>query len=220
MIMHTRLILGALLFSVSYASLRADTTHALCEIYAKGKDQMEKSIACDFSQRQGFINIVRSDGISHDLSPDENAVGTFHDQHGSLVYRESGLGEQGLIFRFPAESIYVYWDTSALDSPAEEDNWTAPFTTQDYDATTRLNCKAAGDSEFGSCPAGISRMENNQASITIQDQMGKQFTLNFMTGYVNSTGGEVKAHREGDTWVVETAEGAVYEIPVAAIEGG
>ena len=54
----------------------------------------------------------------------------------------------------------------------------------------------------------------------IQRQFGKQFTINFMTDYVNATVGEVDARLEGDTWLVTRDNGEVYEVPLAAIEGG
>jgi hypothetical protein len=176
-------------------------------------------LACTFSQRQGNVSIDRSDGISHDLQPAGEAVGNFRDQHGNTVYRQSGLGDQGLIFRFPDESVYVYWNTAARE-PATPDHPTWPFTTQDYDATTLLRCRAVGDSEFGECPAGILRMEDKQASIVVQDRAGAQFTINFMAGYVNATNRKVDARLEGDIWIITVDNEEVYEIPLAAIEGG
>ncbi len=104
--------------------------------------------------------------------------------------------------------------------PVDGDNWSAPFTTEEYDATTRLNCKAPGDSEFGSCPAGIARMDNGQASITVQNQLGEQFTINFMTEYVNAANRELEARLDGDLWILHFANGEVWEVPLAAIEGG
>ena len=123
----------------------ADTIDAACEIYPRGEDHTDVLIPCSFSQRQGYINIVRSDGVTHDLSPVGNTPGNFEDQDGRTVKRQSGLGDQGQIFRFPEESVYVYWNTSRL-TPAEDDSWAAPFATEDYDATTRLRCRAAGAS--------------------------------------------------------------------------
>jgi hypothetical protein len=201
----------------------ADSAEARCDIYPKGSDKVEKMIPCTFGQRQGYITITRNDGVTHDLTPVGDKPGNFRDQDGRPVYRQSGLGSEGLIFRFPDISIFLYWDTSALH-PSEADNPTAPFATKlaggDYDATTLLRCKAAGDKEFGNCPAGILRMENRQASIVVQSRLGKQFTINFMTDYVNATVGEVEARLEGDTWVVTRDNGEVYEVPLAAIEGG
>ncbi len=69
--------------------------------------------------------------------------GNFLDQQGRPGYRQSGLGDQGLIFRFDDESVYVYWNTVALH-PQNENNPTWPFTTADYDATTLLHCQAGG----------------------------------------------------------------------------
>lgn len=201
----------------------ADWTEARCEIYPKGSDRLEKMIPCTFGQRQGFITITRKDGVTYELTPVGDAPGNFRDQKGRPVYRQSGLGSDGQIFRFEQESVYVYWDTSA-SKPPEADNPTAPFSTRheggDFDATTLLRCKAAGDSAYGNCPAGIMRMEDRQASITIQSQLGKQFTVNFMTGYVNATDHQVDAKLDGDTWTLTLDNGEVYEVPLAAIEGG
>jgi hypothetical protein len=201
----------------------ADSTQARCEIYPKGSDKLEKMMPCTFGQRQGYITITREDGVTYDLSPVGDKPGNFRDQDGRTVYRQSGLGEAGLIFRFPNESLFVWWDNAASGA-ASADNATAPFATKyaggEYDATALLRCKAAGDREFGSCPAGILRMENRQASIVIQSQLGKQFTLNFMTDYVNATVGEVKAKLNGDLWTVTRDNGEVYEVPLSAIEGG
>ena len=180
-------------------------------------------VPCTFGQRQGFITITRDDGVTHELTPVGHAPGNYRDQHSRPVHRQSGLGTDGQIFRFEHESVFVFWDTSALH-PSEQDNATAPFSTKhaggDYDATTLLRCKAAGDKEYGNCPAGIARMEDRQASVTVQSQLGKRFTINFMTGYVNATNRQVDARLEGDTWIVKCDNGEVYEVPLAAIEGG
>jgi hypothetical protein len=214
-------IVAAALMAVAWTgSTLADWTDARCDIYPKGEDHASKMIPCTFSQRQGYITITRDDGVTHDLSPVSDKAGNFRDQDGRTVYRQSGLGDQGLIFRFPDESVYVYWNTDALKPQSDEENWTAPFTTDEYDATTRLRCRAAGDSEFGSCPAGILRMEDGQASIVVQNQLGEQFTINFMKDYVNAANREVEAKLEGDTWVLDFADGEVWEVPLAAIEGG
>lgn len=197
----------------------ADSASAACEVYPIGEDHTDVFIPCTFSQRQGYIAINRSDGVTHDLSPVGDAPGNFKDQDGRAVMRQSGLGDQGLIFRFPDESVYVYWDASRLEA-ADEENWTAPFTTDDYDATTRLRCRAAGETEFGSCPAGIARMEHRQASITVQNQLGETFTINFLSDTVNASNRELKARLKDDTWTLDFANGETWEIPRAAIEGG
>lgn len=92
----------------------ADSAQARCDVYPKGEDHTNVSIPCVFSQRQGFITINRSDNMNHELTPQGNVVGNFKDQDGNMVYRQSGLGKIGVIFRFKNESIYVYWDTAGL----------------------------------------------------------------------------------------------------------
>ena len=198
----------------------ADWTDARCDIYPRGEDHADKMIACTFGQRQGYITITREDGVTHELSPVGDVPGNFRDQQGRMVYRQSGLGEAGLIFRFPDESVYVYWEAASLQRQPEADNATAPFSTEEYDATTLLRCRAEGQSEFETCPAGILRMEGGQASIVIQSPGGAQFTINFMTDYVNAANREVDARLQGDTWTVTIDGSEVYEVPLAAIEGG
>ncbi|MCB1866261.1 MAG: hypothetical protein KDG50_12625 [Chromatiales bacterium] len=197
----------------------ADWREASCDIYPKGEDHSNKSIHCTFAQRQGYITITREDGISHDLTPKGDRVGNFLDQDGHTVYRQSGLGDQGVIFRFPTESVFVYWNAGRLE-PADPSNPTWPFTTKGYHATTLLRCRGVADAEFEQCPAGILRMENRQASVVIQNQAGEQFTINFMTDYVNATNRKAEAKLNGDTWSVTIDDKEIYEVPLAAIEGG
>jgi hypothetical protein len=217
------LALLALAASAAWAiPCSADWTEARCDIYPKGSDRLEKMIACTFGQRQGAVTITRSDGVTHDLEPVGDSPGNYRDQNGRPVYRQSGLGSQGQIYRFPDISIFVYWDTSALH-PSDADNPTAPFATKyaggDYDATTLLRCKASKESGYGNCPAGILRMEDRQASVVVQSPLGEQFTINFMKDYVNATNHEVTAKLDGDTWILSLDNGEVYEVPLAAIEG-
>jgi len=201
------------------ATSAADSTDARCDIYARGADHTDKMIPCTFSQRQGDITISRGDGVTHDLAPVGDLPGNFHDQNDRPVYRQSGLGDQGLIFRFPDESVYVYWSTAALDR-ADQENPTAPFSTDEYDATTLLRCRAAGDAGFASCAAGIRRMDGGQASIVIRNQRGEQFTINFLKDVINATNREVEATLAGDIWTVTINGSEIYEVPLAAIEGG
>lgn len=209
----------ALVTAMQAAPGLADWTEARCDVYPAGEDHTDAMIPCRFSQRQGYVTIDRSDGVTHDLAPEAGTPGNFRDQDGRAVYRQSGLGDQGLIFRFPDESVYVYWSTAALQ-PAQADNPTWPFTTADYDATTLLRCRAAADAEAASCPAGVLRMEDRQASVVVMSPAGEQFTINFMRDYINATNRDVDAVMEGDTWILTVDGREVYEVPLAVIEGG
>lgn len=211
---------AALVAAVTCVPAFADWTDARCDIYPAGSDHTDTMLGCTFSQRQGYITITRQDGVTHELAPAGEQPGEYRDQQGRDVKRELGLGDAGLIFRFPDESVFVYWDTAALRPVPDEDNPTAPFSTADYDATTLLRCRAAGGDEYGRCPAGVLRMEGGQASVVVQSQAGEQFTINFMHDYVNATNRKAEARLKGDTWIVVIDDADVYEVPLAAIEGG
>lgn len=216
----TRWLAIAAMLGVAWTTqCAADSTKARCDIYPAGDDHAAKMIGCDFSQRQGYVTIARADGVTHELSPVGDSPGNYRDQGGRAVSRHADLGDQGQIYRFPDESVYVYWSTAALD-PAAEDNPTAPFSTKDYNATALLRCRAAGAAAFGTCPAGVLRMDGGQASVVVQSPGGQQFTINFMTDYVNATNRKADARREGDTWTVTIDGAEVYEVPLAFIEGG
>jgi hypothetical protein len=63
-------------------------------------------------------------------------------------------------------------------------------------------------------------MEDRQASIVVISPAGEQFTINFLTDIVNATNRNVDASLDGDLWTVTIDDGDVYEVPLAAIEGG
>lgn len=205
-------------------AVNADTAKAQCEIYPAGSDRVQATVPCAFSQRQGYITITRDDGVVHDLSPEGDTPGNFTDQDGEVVYRQSGLGSAGQIFRFPEISLFVYWDRGA--SGDKNASPTAPFSTDDYDATALLPCGPSASDLNGSCPAGVMRMEDGQASVTTLDAEDQQFTMNFMKDistkepYVNATNRAAEALLEGDVWTVTIDGARVYQVPLAFIEGG
>ena len=94
----------------------SDTAAARCDVYPLGESKASKSLPCQFSQRQGYVSITRSDGIAYHLSPKDNGIGNYLDQDGQPVYRRSGLGAEGLIFQMPELSVYVYWDATLQDA--------------------------------------------------------------------------------------------------------
>lgn len=111
-------------FGISVAA-KADTVPSHCDLYAPGEDYASLSSNCTFSQRQGYISIqLQEDGAHYDFSPIANSgPGNFTDQNGNPVYRQSGLGDAGQIFRLgDGSALYVYWDTSSSygSSPVQE----------------------------------------------------------------------------------------------------
>lgn len=177
-------------------------------------------LPCTFGQRQGAVTISRADGVTHDLTPFGEQPGNYRDQYGDPAYRQSGLGREGLIFRLARESVFVYWDTSALHPESDPDNPTAPYTTADYDATTLLRCGVVDAVKAGLCPAGILRMAGGEASLVITGPGGGEFTINFLAEGVSATADEIEARIEHETWIVTVNGTDRYEVPLAAIEGG
>lgn len=104
----------SMLMSGAAPSVLADTVDARCDIYPKGADTASASLACSFSQRQGFVRIQRADGVVHELAPAPSGPGVYRDQRGQAAYRQSGLGSRGQIYRLAKESVFVYWDTAGL----------------------------------------------------------------------------------------------------------
>ncbi|PSW20691.1 hypothetical protein C9I98_07540 [Photobacterium sanctipauli] len=114
---HFRVALGLGLLGVVLAAsnVLADSTDARCDIYPKGADKPSHQYLCVFSQRQGYVTIDRGDGVYYDFRPVGDDPGRYQDSEGQAVYRQSGLGKEGLIFKLETESVYVYWDTSGLE---------------------------------------------------------------------------------------------------------
>lgn len=208
-----------------FVEANADTVAARCDVYPLGEDHTSVSIPCEFSQRQGFVTIARSDGVYHDLKPVGNEPGNFSDQHGRTVYRQSGLGKYGLIFRFPDESVFVFWDppsSAAMNSAGDPaDSPTAPYTTREYDATTLFTCSIGSPSYDQDCPAGILRGDSGSASIRIMNPMGEERVLNFDQGDVTTPGDGVLGWRrqEGD-WHINIDDNEFYIVIEAAVYGG
>jgi hypothetical protein len=210
-------------FLISPAAM-ADWTDARCDVYPGGEDHASASIPCVFGQRQGYITINRSDGVSHDLSPQDDAPGHFRDANGRDVYRQSDLGKAGQIFRFADESVYMFWDTAGLPGNSDEDNYAAPYSTAKFDATTRLPCSLQGHVTIGNdgCAAGINRgPKSGQAVIAIMRSDGVERILQFDGDSVISPGkGKIHAQWQSDEWTITIDDIESYRIPVAAIDGG
>lgn len=215
-------ILAALLF-LALRPVSADTTEARCDAYPKGEDRATSTGPCQFSQRQGFVSIQWPDGKRYELRPDADVAGNYTDQHGKPAYRQSGLGEEGLIFRMTDESVYVYWDAStvqAMNNP-DPNSPTAPYTTADYDATTVLPCSFGQPGRDSACPAGILRGDNGSASVRIMKADGGERILNFSGDRV-STPDDARLHTsqtDGD-WLIGVDGQEFYRVPEAAIFGG
>ena len=201
-----------------WSSALADSVDARCDLYPLGEDHASATVACIFSQRQGFVTISLDNGVVYELHPSGDSPGNYLDEHGQPAFRQSGLGADGLVFRLQEESIYVYWSTTGLPGEGPVDPQ-QPYSTKSFDATTQFRCYT-DSAAVQLCAAGVARMGDGQASITITGITGEEFTINFMSDYVNSAGHQIDTSFDGDTWMVVVDATEYYEIPRAAIEGG
>ena len=215
---------AALLAVAAAPAVIADSVKARCDVYPKGEDRASASVPCTFSQMQGNVYIDRSDGVSYALSTTNKGAGNYLDQSGRPAYRQSGLGDGGLIFRLATESVYVYWDASPSGPAAKQaDNPTAPYTTADYDATTLLPCSIGEASHDRSCPAGIRRGKagSGNASIWVEAPDGSERELRFEHGDVTTPGeGKLTWGKQSDEWYIGIDGREFYIVPDAALTGG
>jgi hypothetical protein len=218
--MPARRILAAIAIGLSTAGAHGDTVDARCDVYPAGEDRASAMLPCSFSQRQGYVTITRADGVVHELSPTGDIPGNFVDANGAPAYRRTGLGEDGLIFQLPAESVYVYWDTAALEGDAG-DNPTAPYSTTEYDATTLLPCSTDVENYVFECPAGIRRGEPGFAEIRIQSLDRGERVLQFEPDSIAAPDAAlIDGTKIGDEWLIVVDDREYYRIPEAAITGG
>jgi len=98
---------------------QADTTQAECGFATAVDAPRDQTSACTFSQRQGFINIDIDGGPDFAFSPTGDTPGNFVNADGQAVYRRSGLGNQGLIFKLPDRFLFVYWGGDSLACTGE-----------------------------------------------------------------------------------------------------
>ena len=98
---------------------------------------------------------------------------------------------------------------------------TAPYTTDDYDATTLLPCSLGDDSNDQSCPAGIRRGDTGFAVITTTRPDGRERILDFTPETISTPGsGTLTSRKDGDTWYISIDDTEYYTVPEAAVFGG
>jgi len=98
---------------------------------------------------------------------------------------------------------------------------TAPYTTDDYDATTLLPCSLGDASNDQSCPAGIRRGDTGFATITTTRPDGFERIMDFTPETISTPGsGTLTSRKDGDTWYISIDDNEHYVVPEAAIFGG
>lgn len=106
--MLMRCALALVVTSLLVGAAKADSLASRCEFRPAGSLVEAEVLPCMFSQSQGHVTISIEDGPVYDLTPVEG-VGNFVDAEGGPVYRNSGLGDEGLIFTLEDGQLFVYW---------------------------------------------------------------------------------------------------------------
>ena len=71
--------------SGAFSTARADTASANCEVREDGKVKKDASGPCEFSQRQGYVDIKLKSGFTYSLSPDGDKPNQYKDAKGHKV---------------------------------------------------------------------------------------------------------------------------------------
>lgn len=79
--------------AICVSSAGADTTPAECEVRKHGDELKDASGRCEFSQRQGYVDIRLRNGDSYSLSPTDKA-NEYKDQEGNKVERTETSGRR------------------------------------------------------------------------------------------------------------------------------
>lgn len=184
----TTLALGSA-FINSNLSATADTRQVRCDFYPIGEDQASDYGLCTFSQRQGNIAIERQNGKRYEFTPVGDQPGNFVDRSGRSVYRQGGLGDEGVIFRLPEESIYIYWDAAPFE---QNQGSTNPNTNTPETYTTVRNSNeidiqiTEGEFRFwGTLKRGETGSfvgSDNQVEVIFNPQTGQVIVNNAVTG--------------------------------------
>ncbi len=117
-----------LLFSAAgwMASATADTADAMCEVRKGGDVKEGRSGACDFSQRQGHVQMDLRNGETWDLKP-TNHANEYRDQKGNKVKRSFEGDAQ--VYKWDNKKIIVTFRNAYQDDRYRHDN------SQSHDST-------------------------------------------------------------------------------------
>jgi len=97
--------------SSAFTAARADTASATCEVHDKhGKVEKAASGSCEFSQRQGYVDIKLANGVAHSLSP-ADAANQYKDAKGHKVVRS--MSGQDQVYAWSDTKIVVRFDGGA-----------------------------------------------------------------------------------------------------------
>lgn len=101
---------SALLLATSgtFTIARGDTASASCEVREDGKVKKEASGPCEFSQRQGYVDIKLKSGFTYSLSPEGDKPSLYRDAKGHKVERV--MNGESQVYKWDDKKIIVSFD--------------------------------------------------------------------------------------------------------------
>ena len=189
---------------------QADSMRSECGFSDAKTQRPDTTSSCLFSQRQGYISIRIDGGSEFELSPQGDTPGNYLDQQGEAVYRLSGLGEEGQLFKLADSYLFVFWNPSRMACTQEA--MTAPSQCQ-------LNYGAIGFEVQASAGSSI-----NQLSIKPKDlASGNEELVDELDG---SAYGAELADLDGNGWpeiyvyVASAGSGSYGSLVAYAVNAG
>lgn len=149
----TFLILLAVMAGLTVpAPALSDQAKADCDMRERGDKKRNQSGPCEFSQRQGYIDITLNNGKTYSLSPSGNPD-TFKDQDGKRVKRTEAGGNmhkykwehKNLTVRFNGSSASSgHHESSSSNGPAEWDRGCEDAKIGSYDRSRHTDAYEEG----------------------------------------------------------------------------
>ena len=98
----------------AFTAAHADSTSATCEVREDGKVKKEASGPCEFSQRQGYVDIKLKSGFTHSLSPVGDSANEYKDAKGHKV--ERSMNGENQVYKWDDKKIIVSFGGGSGDA--------------------------------------------------------------------------------------------------------
>ncbi|MBE9204157.1 hypothetical protein IQ218_12815 [Synechocystis salina LEGE 06099] len=197
-------------YGPSKQALQVETYGGIHNVQYRENDNREVFTWDEDGDRQKLAIVLdnqRPANVSHDVSPPQQQ------DLGAIIGAGVGALIGGLIS-----------GGGSNQSPANNNVTQGsgnPYDGKNYTATASFRCSVGNDSHNQSCPGGIMRKGNGNASVTVLYPNGNEVQYDFQGGEVTSNfSRNVSVGKNGDDWYIGIDSNLFIIIPDAAIYGG
>lgn len=189
-------------------ALQVETFDGIHNVQYRENNNKELFVWDEFGSRQRLAIVLdaqRAADVSHDEDP-QQALGTI-----------IGAGVGALI----GSLLSGGGSNQTASNNSSSQGSGNPYDGKGYNATALFRCSIGNDSHNQSCPGGIMRRGNGNASVTVRYPNGYEVQYDFKGGNVTSTfGGDLTWGKSGDEWYIGIDRNLFIIIPDAAVYGG